>query len=105
MVPHAVAVLHGPGEDVSDGLDSRSGATGIRPDNPLKRRCEIVQQEERVELRVLTEAECAAQVHARAFDGWSCFTQPLIVEGHIDLILLKLHSPCTRRSSAATARS
>ena len=38
---------------------------------------EVVEEEERVELGCIAEAERAAQVHARAFEGRLGFDQPL----------------------------
>ena len=77
-VAHAVAVLDGPGEDVGNGLDPamrmpRESGQIILRDIIAK----IIEQEERVELGRVAEAERAAQMHARAFEGWLGLDQPL----------------------------
>src|SRR5579872_4726808 len=77
-IPHAVAVLHGAGEDIGDGFDA---AVGV----PREARqvvlwnvvAEVVQKQERVEFGGVAEAECAAQVHAGAFHGRFGFDKPL----------------------------
>ena len=69
-IAQAVAVLDIAGEHIGDGLDAamrmpgKSGAILVRPVV-----AEIVQQEERIELGGVAEAESAAQVHAGPFDG------------------------------------
>ena len=68
LVSHAVAVLHGSGKDVGDGLNPamrmprKAGKIILR--NVV---AEVVQKQERVEIRRVAEAEGAAQMHARAF--------------------------------------
>src|SRR5882762_6612224 len=77
-IPHAVAVLDGPGEHVGDGLDA-----AVRM--PRKARqiilrnivTKIVEQEERVKVRGVAEAERAAQVYARTFHRRLGFNEPL----------------------------
>src|SRR5439155_5721860 len=69
-VPEAVAVKDGSGEHVRDGLDAAVRVpreTGDVVGRPLV--AEIVEQEERVGLRRLAEAERAPELHARALEG------------------------------------
>src|SRR5712691_8510403 len=69
-VAQAVAVLHGPVEDVGDGFDPAMGMP--RESGPVVLRvvvAEVVQQEEGIELRGVPEAEGPAQLHAGTFDG------------------------------------
>ncbi len=69
-VAEAVAVLDGAGEHVGDGLDAavrmprKAGEIVGRPVV-----AEIVEQQKRIELRGVAEAEGAAQLDAGAFDG------------------------------------
>src|SRR6267143_363892 len=67
-IPHAVAMLDGPGKDVRDGLDAAMRmprkARQIILGNIVTK---IVEEKERVKVRGVAEAERAAQVHARAF--------------------------------------
>ena len=70
LVAQAVAVRHLAGQHVGDGLDAamrmpRKAGQVIRRILVAK----IVQQQERIELRGLAEAEGALQLHAGAFDG------------------------------------
>ena len=84
-IAQAVAVLDIAGEHIGDGLDAamrmpgKSGAILVRPVV-----AEIVQQEERIELGGVAEAESAAQVHAGSFDrgfrGDDAFDRP---NGHV----------------------
>ena len=78
VVAHAVAVLHGSGEDVGDGLDAAvrvpREARQIVLRNVI---AEIVEEQEWVEVGGVAEAERAAQVHARAFQGRLGLDQPL----------------------------
>ena len=68
-VPEAVTVLDGPRKDVRDGLDAPVGVPWetrqviLRPLIP-----EVVEQQERVEVGRLAEAEGATQVHARTLN-------------------------------------
>ena len=78
VVAHAVAMFDGAGEDVSDGLDAavrvpREARQIILRDVVA----EIVEQEERVEIGGVAEAERAAQMYARAFEGRLGFDEPL----------------------------
>ena len=74
-----------PGKNVGDGLDAAVGMPGeagqIILGNVV---AEVVEQQERVEIGSVAETECAAQVHARAFQGRLGFDQPLYgSKGHI----------------------
>src|SRR6266436_10105461 len=77
-IAHAVAMLDGPGKDVRDGLNAT-----VRM--PRKARqiilrnivTKIVEQEERVKVRGVAEAERAAQVYARTFHRRLGFDEPL----------------------------
>ena len=74
----AVAVLDASREDVCDGLDSSVGMPResrlviLRTFIP-----EVVEQEERVELGRVAEAERPAQIHTCAFAGWLGHDEPL----------------------------
>src|SRR5213595_60027 len=72
-VPEAVPVLHVAGEDVRDRLDAAVRVPG-EPADVLGRvvRTEVVEEEERVELRYLVVAEHALQADAGALDGRFC---------------------------------
>src|SRR5437764_5388990 len=71
MVAHAIAVLHGPGEHIRDGLNPTVGV-------PRKSRqivlgnviAEVVEKEKGVEVGRVAESDRAAQVYARTFQGW-----------------------------------
>src|SRR5205814_473135 len=71
MIAHAVAVLDRAGQDISDRLDA-----AVRM--PRKARevigwnviPEIIQQQERVEVRRVAEPKRPAQMHTRAFERW-----------------------------------
>ena len=69
-VAHAVAVLDGSGEDVGDGFDAAMRmpreAGQVIGRNVV---AEVIEQEEGVEVGRVAEAERAAQMHARAFEG------------------------------------
>ena len=70
-VAHAVAVLDGSGEDVRDGLDPAMGMPGKARQVILRNViAEVVEEEERIEVGGIAEAERAAQMHARAFERW-----------------------------------
>src|SRR5580698_9020399 len=78
VIPHAVTMLYGPCEYVGDGLDAavrmpRKAGQVILRDVVA----EVVQQQERVELRRVAEAERAPQMHPGAFPGWFGFNQTL----------------------------
>src|SRR6267143_2029767 len=76
-ITHAVAVLDGSGEDVSNGLDAPMRvpweARQIIFGNIVAK---IVEKEERVKIRGVAEAERAAQVYACAFHRWLGFDEP-----------------------------
>ena len=68
-IAQAVAMLHGPGQHVGDGLDAAvrmPGETGHIVVRPLV--AEIVEQEKRIEFARIAEAERTAQLHARALE-------------------------------------
>src|ERR1700691_394659 len=69
-VPDAVAVFHSSGEHIGDGLDAAMRMPGeacqIIPRNVV---AEVVEQEERIELRCISEAERPAQMYAGTFKG------------------------------------
>ena len=68
-IAHAVAVLHGSGQDIRDGFDPAVGMPGeprqIIGGNVV---AEVVQQQERIEIGGVAEPECAAQVHPGSFE-------------------------------------
>ena len=67
-VAHAVAVLDGSREHVGDGLDAAVRMPGKAGQIVLGNVvAEIVQQQERIEVGRVAEAERAAQMDARAF--------------------------------------
>ena len=70
-VAEAVPVLDGPREHVGDGLDAAMGMPGeARPVVVRPIVAEVVEQQERIELCRIAEAECPAQLHARSLHGW-----------------------------------
>ena len=77
-VAHAVAVLDGAGEDVGDGFDAAMRMPGeageVIVGNVV---AEIVEQEEGIEVGGVAEAERAAEMDARAFDGGFGFDEAL----------------------------
>ena len=84
VVAHAVAVLHGAGEDVGDGFDAAMGMPGeagqvIGGDIVA----EIVEEKKGIEVGGVAEAERAAQVHARAFECGLGFDE--LVTGRMDM--------------------
>ncbi len=69
VVAHAVAVLDGSGEHVGDGLDAAMRMPGKSGEIVLGDViAKIVEQEERIEVVGVAEAEGAAQMHAGAFE-------------------------------------
>src|SRR2546421_571483 len=77
-IPHAVAVLDGPGKHVSDGLDA-AVRMPRKPRQIIFRNvvAEIVEEKKRVEVRGVAKAERTAQVYARTFHRWLGFDEPL----------------------------
>jgi hypothetical protein len=77
VVPHAVAVFDGSSEDVSDGFDTamrvprKTGEVILGHIIP-----EIIEEEERVKVRSIAEAEGPAQMHTSAFESRFRFNQP-----------------------------
>ena len=70
LVAQAVAVLDRAGQHVGDRLDPAMRMPGKSRQVILRVVvAEIVQQQERIEVLRLAEAEGALQLHARAFDG------------------------------------
>ena len=86
-VAHAVPVLHGPGEDVGDRLDAAVRVPGETGQVILRDViAEVIEEEERVEVGRVAEAERAAQVHACAFERRLGPDQPLDgSNGHVGL--------------------
>src|SRR5437879_13720717 len=69
-VCQAIAVLHGPAEDVGDGFDPAMGVPRESRAEVLRVVVtEVVQQEERIELSGVPEAERPAQLHTCTLDG------------------------------------
>jgi len=66
-VPHAIAVLHGSGENVRDGFDPAVGvpreARQVVRGNVI---AEVVEEQEGIDFRRVAEAEGASQPHAGA---------------------------------------
>ncbi len=105
LVPQAVLVLHGSGEHVGDRLDAavrvprESGPVVVRPVA-----AEVVEQEEGIELRGFAEPERAAQVHARALEGWLGLGELPDGSNSHDGLLLFGPSYCRRRAGGARPR-
>src|SRR5213594_775864 len=78
LVSEAVAVVDGPREDVRDRFDPPMGVPG-EPREVILRVlvAKVVEQEERIELLGVAEAESAAQPHAGALDGRLCLHNTL----------------------------
>src|SRR6202022_1211119 len=67
-VADAVAVLHGSGEDIGDGLNAAMRMPGEARQVILRNViAEVVEKQERIEVGCIAESECAAQVNSRAF--------------------------------------
>jgi hypothetical protein len=77
-IPETVAVLDSSREDVGDGLDATMRV-------PREARqivlwdivSEIVEEKKWIEVRGVAEAECAAQMNARALESWFSPHEPL----------------------------
>ena len=75
---HAVAVFYRSGQHIRDGFDAAMRM-------PRKARqiiggdivAEIIEEKKGIEVGGVAEAECSAEVHARAFDRRLGFDQPL----------------------------
>jgi len=77
MVSHAVAVLDGAGQHVGDGFNAAMRVPREACQVILRNVvAEIVEQQERVEVRCVAEAERAAQMDAGAFEGGLGFNEP-----------------------------
>src|SRR6266851_485143 len=76
-VPHAIAVFDGSGQNVGDGLDAAvrmpRKARQIILGNVI---AEVIQQEERVEVLGVSEAECAAQMYSCTFESGLRLNKP-----------------------------
>src|SRR6266446_890475 len=78
VIPHAVAVFHGPGKNVRDGFDA-----AVRMPRETRQIifrnivAKVVEEKKRVEVRGVAKAERTAQVHARTFHRWLGFDEPL----------------------------
>src|SRR5580658_7051480 len=71
MIPHAVAMLHGAGENVGDRLNTamrvpRETGKVILRDIVAK----IVEQQKRIELCCVAKPESAPEMHACSLKGW-----------------------------------
>jgi hypothetical protein len=77
-IPHAIAVLHGSGENVGNGFNTSMGmpreAGQIVLGNII---AEVVEQEEGVKILGVAKSECAAQMHASTLDGRLGLNEPL----------------------------
>src|SRR5919109_3978179 len=86
-VAHAVAMRHGSGQHISDGLDS----TVRMPRKPRQIIlwnviAEIIEQKERVEILRVAKTKSAAEVYTRTFESRLRFDKPLNrSDGHNDL--------------------
>src|SRR5271156_3248955 len=70
FVTHAVAVVDGTGEDVGDGLDAAVGMPGEAGEIVLGHVvAEVVEEEERIEVGSVAEAEGAAEMDPGAFES------------------------------------
>ncbi len=70
VVAHAVAVFDGAGENVGDGLDAAMRVPGKAVEVVLRDVvAEVVEQEERIEVVGVAEAEGAAEMDSGAFEG------------------------------------
>jgi hypothetical protein len=87
MISHAVAMLDRSGEHVGDGLDSAVRMPWESRQIVLRNIVsEIIEQEERIEIVCVSEAERSPQMHARSFEGWLGFYETLDgPDGHVDL--------------------
>src|SRR5258708_1489708 len=88
VVAHTIAVFHGSGEDVSNGLDPTMGVPGEACQIVFRNViAEIVEQKKRVEVGCVAEAERAAEMDSRAFHGRLRFDEPLDgSNGHLGLL-------------------
>src|SRR5580658_6998510 len=70
-VSDAVSVLHRSSKDIGNCLDAAMGmprkASQIIGGNVIT---EIIEQQERIKVRRIVEAECAAQMYSRALERW-----------------------------------
>src|SRR5450755_335131 len=77
-VPHAVAVLDGPGEDVCDRLDAAVGMPWKAGEIVLRNIiAEVIEEEKRIEVGGVVESKGSPQMHARAFERRFCFNESL----------------------------
>ena len=90
MIAHAVAVFDGSGEDVGDGLDAAVRVPGKSGEVVLGNVvAEIVEEQERVEVVGVAEAEGAAQMHSGTFERGLGLDEALDgANGHWDLRVL-----------------
>ena len=74
VVSHAIAVLDRSGEHIGDRFDAAMRMPR-KPRQVIVRNiiAEIIEQQERVEVRRVAEAEGPAQMNACAFEGWLGF--------------------------------
>ncbi len=90
VVAHAVAVFDGSGQDVGDGLDAAMRMPGKSGEIILGNIvAEIVEEQERIEVVGVAEAEGAAQMHSGAFERGLGLDEALDgSNGHWDLRIL-----------------
>ena len=83
-VPHAVAVLDGPRQDVGDRLDPAMRMPREAGQVILRHViAKVIQEEKRIEVGGIAEAEGAAQVDTGPFDGRLGFDETLDgADGH-----------------------
>ena len=105
VVAHAVAVLDGAGEHVGDGLDAAMRMPGEAGEVVLGDVvAEVVEQEERIEVGGVAEAEGAAEMDAGAFEGGLGFDKPLDgSNGHGASLVCRAFDAVGRRLDAAVA--
>ena len=92
LVPHAVAVIHGAGEDVGNGLDSAVRVPG-KPCQIVFRNiiAKIIEEQKGIEIGSVAEAEGTAQMYARAFHA-SASRRPLVLSVGATWAILVAHS-------------
>jgi len=95
VIPQAVAVLHGPGQDVGDRLDPAMRVPGeagqVILGNVI---AEVVQEAKRIEVGRIAEAKRPPEVHARAFERRLGLDETLNrSNGHADLLCSRVTLP------------
>src|SRR2546430_2049386 len=78
VVAHAVAVFDSSGEHIGDGLNATVGVPREAGQVILRNViAEVVEEEERIKVGRVAEAESASQMDARTFKGWFGLNEPL----------------------------